>query len=193
MLLLEQEIDLSARADGRSLLEHLRRSAADLLPDGLAPVRFVVTASDTSGYHCEVGAFSGLTEAGRPVPSSVFDFSRRPVENTDQFTVVLLVPTGIGAEIGGHAGDAAPVARLLAASCDTLITHPNVVNASDINEIPENALYVEGSVICRLLMGTAGLERVRSNRVLSCLAIQWNLPTAFCERLGGPLRCGPFP
>ena len=165
MLLLEQEIDLPARTDGRGLLEHFRRGAADLLPDGLVPVRFVVTASDTSGYHCEVGALSGLTEAGRPVPSSVFDFSRRPVENTDQFTVVLLVPTGIGAEIGGHAGDAAPVARVLAAGCDTLITHPNVVNASDINEIPENALYVEGSVICRLLMGTAGLERVRSNRV----------------------------
>ena len=50
--------------------------------------------------------------------------------------------------------------------CDTLILHPNVVNASDINEMPENSLYVEGSVICRLLMGTAGLLRVRSNRVL---------------------------
>ena len=32
--------------------------------------------------------------------------------------------------------------------------------------MPENALYVEGSVICRLLMGTAGLRRVRANRVL---------------------------
>ncbi len=32
--------------------------------------------------------------------------------------------------------------------------------------MPENALYVEGSVLCRLLMGTVGLQRVRSNRVL---------------------------
>ena len=38
--------------------------------------------------------------------------------------------------------------------------------ASDINEIPENGVYVEGSVICRLLMGTVGLQKVRSNRVL---------------------------
>ena len=59
-----------------------------------------------------------------------------------------------------------PVAKLLAQSCDTLITHPNVVNASDINEMPENALYLEGSVLSRLLMGTIGLQRVRSNRVL---------------------------
>lgn len=166
MLLLEQEFDLSGKTDSRGLLEHFRRGAADLLPDGLVPVRFVVTASDMSGYHCEVGAISGLDESGRFAHSSIFDFCRRPVENTDAFNVVLLVPTGIGSEIGGHAGDAAPVGRLLAACCDTLITHPNVVNASDINEMPENSLYVEGSVICRLLMGTAGLETVRANRVL---------------------------
>jgi hypothetical protein len=80
-----------------------------------------------------------------------------------------MVPTGIGAEIGGHAGDAAPVTRLLGATCDALITHPNAVNASDLNEMPENALYVEGSVLCRLLMGTVGLQRVRSNRILTII------------------------
>jgi len=41
-----------------------------------------------------------------------------------------------------------------------------VVNASDINEMTENTLYAEGSVVCRLLMGTIGLQKVRSNRVL---------------------------
>ena len=64
---------------------------------------------------------------------SIFRFVRRKVENTDSFNAVLLVPTGIGAEIGGHAGDATPVAKLLAEACDTLVTHPNVVNASDFN------------------------------------------------------------
>ena len=44
--------------------------------------------------------------------------------------------------------------------------HPNVVNASDINEMPPNSFYIEGSVICQLLMGTIGLQPVRSNRVL---------------------------
>lgn len=91
---------------------------------------------------------------------------RRDVENTVQFNTVLLVPTGVGAEIGGHAGDAGPVARLLGQVSDQVILHPNVVNASDINEMPDNALYVEGSVITRLLMGTIGLQRVRQNRVL---------------------------
>jgi hypothetical protein len=99
-------------------------------------------------------------------PSSIFKFVPRKAENTDSFNAVLIVPTGIGAEIGGHAGDAGPVARMLASACDTLITHPNVVNASDINELPENGLYVEGSVITQLLMGTVGLQKVRSNRVM---------------------------
>jgi Protein of unknown function (DUF3326) len=54
----------------------------------------------------------------------------------------------------------------LGAVCDRLITHPNVVNAADLNELPENGIYVEGSVICRLLMGTIGLQPVRSNRLL---------------------------
>ncbi len=80
--------------------------------------------------------------------------------------VVMIVPTGIGAEIGGHAGDATPAARLLAACCDTLITHPNVLNASDINEMPENCLYVEGSMLDLFLRGEISLRKVRQNKIL---------------------------
>jgi hypothetical protein len=83
-----------------------------------------------------------------------------------EFNVVLIVPTGIGAEIGGHAGDATPVARLLASVCDLLILHPNVVNASDINEMPENSWYVEGSTLDRFLEGQLRLRPVSANRVL---------------------------
>ena len=79
--------------------------------------------------------------------------------------VVFIVPTGIGAEIGGHAGDASPAANLIASVCDTLITHPNVYNASDINTMPDNCLYVEGSMLDQFLAGRIGLERVRSNRI----------------------------
>jgi len=80
--------------------------------------------------------------------------------------VVMIIPTGIGCEIGGHCGDANAAARLLASCCDTLILHPNVVNASDINEMPENCLYVEGSILDRFLKGEIYLERVLSNKVL---------------------------
>jgi hypothetical protein len=83
-----------------------------------------------------------------------------------EFNVCMTIPTGIGCAIGGHAGDAGPAARLLAATCDNLIINPNVVNASDINEMPDNALYVEGSTIDRWLAGDIDLRPTRSNRIL---------------------------
>lgn len=79
---------------------------------------------------------------------------------------VFIVPTGVGAEIGGHSGDATPAARLIASVCDKLIVHPNVVNASDINEMTDNMLYVEGSMLDRFLEGEIGLGEVYGNTVL---------------------------
>ena len=166
MLLTEQEINIPAVKGETSLLTYFEEAVRGYLPAKGIPVRFAVTQSDPEKYHCELGILTELGEACISGPTSIFEFSRREVENTSDFNVVMIVPTGIGAEIGGHAGDAAPAARLLAGACDTLITHPNVVNASDINELPENGLYVEGSVISNLLMGTVGLEKVRANRVM---------------------------
>ena len=80
--------------------------------------------------------------------------------------VVFIVPTGIGAEIGGHSGDATPAAKLIASVSDKLITHPNVVNASDINEMTANMLYVEGSVLDQFLEGERGLRETKGNKIL---------------------------
>ena len=164
--LYEDRIDFQAVPRHKGLLTHLRQACARHIREDFVPIRLVVTATGASGYRCEFGVVSGLAESGRPQTGSIFDFRRRQIECTRQFNVVLLVPTGIGAEIGGHAGDAGPVARLLAKVSDTLVLHPNVVNASDLNEMPDNALYVEGSLVTRLLMGTVGLQPVLSNRVL---------------------------
>ena len=80
--------------------------------------------------------------------------------------IVLIVPTGIGALIGGHAGDANPVCKLFASLSDILVTHPNVVNASDINEMPENVFYVEGSLLDRFLAGEFCLKQPYQNKIL---------------------------
>jgi len=117
-------------------------------------------------YQCEVAVLGGLDKETIKNTGSIFEFAERKIERASSFNAAFIVPTGIGAEIGGHAGDATPVVKALAEICDHIITHPNVVNASDINEMPSNAFYVEGSAIDRLLMGTAGLQPVRSNRVL---------------------------
>ena len=78
----------------------------------------------------------------------------------------MIVPTGIGCEIGGHAGDANPVMKLLASCCDKLIIHPNIANASDINEMTANTLYVEGSTLDRFLRGEIFLKEIFYNKVL---------------------------
>ena len=86
--------------------------------------------------------------------------------NSRRMNVVMIIPTGIGCEIGGHCGDGNAAARLLGACCHTLILHPNVVNASDLNEMPPNSLYVEGSQLDRFLKGEICLQPVRANKVL---------------------------
>ena len=166
MILKEQEIDIPPYKGGGRLLGYLEETVVKQAGKEGIPIRFAVTESGPKGYHCELGILGGLEDESLVQQRPIFEFVRREVENSREFNAVMIVPTGIGAEIGGHAGDAAPAARLLAGACDTLITHPNVVNASDINELPENGLYIEGSVLSNLLMGTVGLERVRANRVM---------------------------
>ncbi len=179
MQLAEREIYIPVCKRRGSLTGYFGQAIEEQLRADEIAVRFVVTKSDGEGYRCELGILAGADGLEVTKPDSIFELMQREVANSEKFNAVMIVPTGIGAEIGGHAGDATPAARLLAAACDTLITHPNVVNASDINELPDNGLYVEGSVLTRLLMGTVGLQRVRSNRVM--LLIDRHEDERICE------------
>ena len=133
-----------------------------------SPIRFVIVKNNNSGFHCEID-FIEYDKRDRIFINenkNIFDYKKRIFENTDKFTAAMIIPTGIGAEIGGFCGDGNAAARLLASACDTLITHPNVVNASDINEMTENTLYIEGSILTKLFMGKIGLQKTRTNRLL---------------------------
>ncbi|MCL1467402.1 DUF3326 domain-containing protein [Argonema galeatum] len=81
------------------------------------------------------------------------------------YTVVLIVPTGIGAAIGGYAGDALPVARAIASCCDRLITHPNVLNGASLYWPLPNSFYVEGYGLDKFAAGCWGLRPVHQNRI----------------------------
>ena len=166
MHLIERHIPIPTAPDHRNMIAQIQKAVEFRLEDGAVPVRFAITGMDETHYQCEFGTLSDVDTSTAAGLESIFRFIPRKIERTDEFNAVFLVPTGIGSDIGGHAGDATPAARVLAEACDRLITHPNVVNASDLNEMPENALYVEGSTITRMMMGTAALQRVRSNRVL---------------------------
>jgi hypothetical protein len=80
-------------------------------------------------------------------------------------TTLLLIPTGIGARIGGFAGDGIPVARLLAQVSDRLITHPNVLNGAMLYWPIPNALYVEGYALDQFCQGAWSLRPVLHNRI----------------------------
>jgi hypothetical protein len=163
MIVFERELQISHPPGGWGGLSHFEEVVINALSESQMPLRFVVPSSGPEGFKCELGVIEG---GGLRPQNSIFRFVRRKFEDTSRLNVVFIVPTGIGAEIGGFAGDATPSARLIASVCDCLITHPNVVSASDINELPENGWFVEGSILCRLLMGTIGLHPVRANRIL---------------------------
>lgn len=75
-----------------------------------------------------------------------------------------LVPTGIGASIGGFAGDASCFAREIAKST-RLIVNPNVVNAAVFSGITENMLYTEGFAIDEFFKGKIALRPSENNKI----------------------------
>lgn len=75
-----------------------------------------------------------------------------------------IVPTGVGASIGGFAGDASRAARKISQKCE-LIVNPNVVNAACFSGITDSMLYVEGYSLDRFFKGEICLERSRNNKI----------------------------
>lgn len=73
-----------------------------------------------------------------------------------------IVPTGVGASIGGFAGDASKWARKISKKCK-LIVNPNVVNAACFSGITENMLYVEGFALDNFFKGNFNLKESQNN------------------------------
>ena len=73
-------------------------------------------------------------------------------------STVLIIPTGIGCQHGGFAGDGLPVARLLAAASGCLITHPNVLNAAALYWPDARIHYTEGWALDRFCQGQMALR-----------------------------------
>lgn len=75
-----------------------------------------------------------------------------------------IVPTGIGASIGGFAGDASPYARKFS-KLGKLIVNPNVVNAGGFSGIDNNMYYLEGYSLDEFFKGNLGLKDSHDNKV----------------------------
>lgn len=75
-----------------------------------------------------------------------------------------IVPTGIGAAIGGYAGDASVWARKFA-DVSRLIVNPNVVNAGGFSGVTENMFYVEGYSLNSFFKGEINLKPSKNNKI----------------------------
>ena len=75
-----------------------------------------------------------------------------------------IVPTGIGASIGGYAGDASVWARKFS-KVAKLVVNPNVVNAASFSGITDNMFYVEGYSIDQFFKGDLKFQPSNDNKI----------------------------
>jgi len=102
MFLSEKTVTIPAPDNGLSLISYFEKFIDDFLSDDEMPIRFVVTSSDKNSYQCEIGVLSGIEDIPHIECNSIFRFNKRRFENYGKFNAVFIVPTGIGAEIGGQ-------------------------------------------------------------------------------------------
>ena len=81
------------------------------------------------------------------------------------YPTIFVIPTGIGCEIGGYAGDALPSAKLLASASGCLVTHPNVMNGGSLSQLDEKIFYVEGYSLDKFAKGEIGLKKVNQQKL----------------------------
>lgn len=137
----------------KRIWKEISQQIAELPLPGV-PIRLILTSvkEDILTFEC-----SFIATDQKPVWSSLLDINIRQRVSSKPFVAVSIIPTGVRAEIGGFAGDATPSTNLLASACDYLVTNPNAVTASDIYFAQDNVLYLEGNLICQLLLGNIGV------------------------------------
>lgn len=159
-------VDVEASAGPTRLLDFaaaLRRQ----IGAKACPLRICLVGADRSKLRAEVtvARYAPGERYARELAETELESPQRKTFQTPLFAVAQIVPTGIRCNLGGYAGDATPATNLLAAAADLVVTHPNAVNASDLNEMAPNVLYVEGHSLDALLLGRVGLRRTNGNRV----------------------------
>lgn len=153
---------------GATWLERMRSPLSAALGDRTHPLRLSIVDVSAHDVVVEATVVRFEADSAHADALSLIEIlhprTARP-HTAGPFGVVQIIPTGTRCEFGGFAGDACPVTNLLAASADVLITHPNAVNASELNEMADNVLYVEGRSLDDFVLGHLGLSQVRANRI----------------------------
>ena len=136
------------------------------LPLPGVPIRLILTKVEGDTLTFES---SFIDTDKKPVWPSLLNINPRQQVSNQPFVVVSIIPTGVRAEIGGFAGDATPSTNLLATACDYLVTNPNAVTASDVYFAQNNVLYLEGNLICQLLLGNIGVIPEKRDKIAAII------------------------
>lgn len=145
--------------------KHISQEIAALPLPGV-PIRLILTKVEGDTLTFE----SSFIDTDRqPVWPSLLNINPRQQVSNQPFVVVSIIPTGVRAEIGGFAGDATPSTNLLATACDYLVTNPNAVTASDVYFAQNNVLYLEGNLICQLLLGNIGVIPQKRTKIAAII------------------------
>jgi hypothetical protein len=156
-----------ARSGESSWLMAMSRGLASALGSNVYPLRLsIVEVGDREvTVEATIIRFDANDRHARSFRDVEIAKPRRKSLQVRPFIAVQTIPTGVRCEFGGFAGDAGPVTNLLASAVDYLVTHPNAVNASELNEMAGNVLYVEGKSLDDFLLGRVGLVPAISNKI----------------------------
>jgi hypothetical protein len=75
----------------------------------------------------------------------------------DQLRTAVVVPTGVGASLGGFIADAGPFIRAVESVSALTIVHPNVVNGADFYAAARDTFYVDGFTLDEFFLGRVRL------------------------------------
>jgi len=166
-MLIDNQQHIIPLKQNRSWLDTISTWIEQHLDPDEYPLRFAIVAVEDGAAKLEITTLKYSIDS--PYAQSLQTIEvlqpRKKVFQDFPFGIVQIIPTGVGCEIGGFAGDANPATHLLAATVDFLVTHPNAVNASELNEMADNVLYVEGKALDDFLLGHLGLMPVTSNKI----------------------------
>ena len=90
MKLSEREFKIPILPGHSNLLAYFSNYLGQTLKPDEIPIRFVVTQTDKSHYHCEVGLVSEILKDNKFDFSPLFEFRHRKIENTELFNVAML-------------------------------------------------------------------------------------------------------
>ncbi|MGH3655726.1 MAG: DUF3326 domain-containing protein [Micromonosporaceae bacterium] len=136
--------------------------AAELEAAGTAVLRWGTVAQPEPGV---VEAEFALASGRLPLPDW-YGESMTPSPPCDGGArVAMVVPTGVGARIGGFIADAGPFARVVDALSDEVILHPNVVNGGDFYAAGSRSRYVDGYTLDCFFEGRVRLAPPRVRRI----------------------------